>query len=272
MFRYRLIGRKRATSTMHTYANTLTMRWERSNQLFQQAASVREQLRISIKLGRQWQEYKSIFTGQLSMGKFLAVQNPFPENHPPMVGHMLGCSFRMDRCKYMFASAVLPSNQGIDGDQLAIAWPDSVQQMERRCFARAAIDSDMHIPVKIWPAALALTCPCPNDPPLAQANLLDISAGGALMKLPLDNIAFDLDAALLIEIALPTPYQSVYLEACVRRRAELSDEQQVLYGLQFIGLQQTPVGYQTLQQLARFTMHMQELARTAAAATATATV
>ncbi len=267
MFQCRLIGEKRATNIMHTYAHTLNMRWDRSNQLFEHAASVREQLRISIKLGRQWQEYQSRFTGPLSMGKFLAVQNPFPENHPPIVGHMLGCSFRMERCKYMFASAVLPSDLGIDADQLAIAWPNSVQQMERRCFARAAIDSDMRIPAKIWPAAIALTCPCPNDPPLAEAKLLDISAGGALISLPQDSIAFDLDAALLIEIVLPEPFQSVYLEACVRRRADLTDTQRVLYGLQFIGLQHTTIGCQTLEQLARFTMHMQGLAHAAASMT-----
>jgi len=235
--------------------NSLDVSWEKSNQILCEAASACLELQVTVKLARQWQNRSTRFTRRFEAGRHLVVRNPFPADCPIKPGQLLGCSFRKGQRKFMFTSAVLACEQ-LEAPELTIAWPDNLQQMQRRFFARAAVPPDMHIPVKIWPAVIALTCACPDDPPLATARLVDISAGGGLIKMPKDSYQLDLDMALLIEMQLPDSDQPVCVEACVRRKADVLTEGRVIYGLQFVGLDQTPAGRQTLQRLGRFALKL----------------
>jgi c-di-GMP-binding flagellar brake protein YcgR len=177
-------------------------------------------------------------------------------------GQLLPCSFRKGHRKYLFVSAIIDSTRlDLDGrseEAYILAWPEGIQQVQRRLYFRAAIPNEMALAVKIWPSTPAMDVTPPAAPPIEAGQLIDISAGGAQVELKsTDNLV--LDRSYLCEIEMPKPEHSVLVQAQARRVQVVPGANQCRFGMQFVSLDHSPRGQETLLKLARFTNYLRSL-------------
>jgi c-di-GMP-binding flagellar brake protein YcgR len=178
-----------------------------------------------------------------------------------LTGQLLPCSFRRGHRKYLFVSAILDQTTVvIDGQQqeaFVLSWPEGVQQVQRRLYFRASVPNEMKLAARIWNSVAAIDT-APAGSPLCLGRILDISAGGTQVQLPSPE-ALTIDKSYLMEIELPKPEQPVLVLAQVRRIDAIPGSNEYRYGLQFLSLDHTPRGQETLLRLARFTNYLRSL-------------
>lgn len=240
----------------------INLPWEQSNDILLWAIQERAHLRVTVRMGRDWSEMPSEFLAGDTL-KTLCIKQ-FATPWPPRVlaGQLLPCSFRRGHRKYLFVSAVMDETQ-VERDGLAekayvLAWPEGVQQVQRRLYFRAAIPAEMNLVARIWPSVAAIDTVPKGQPPLQVGKLIDISAGGCQVELPTPE-ALVLDKSYLLEIQMPRPEPPVLIQAQARRVQALAYSDQYRYGLQFLSLDHSPRGQDTLLRLARFTNYLRTL-------------
>jgi len=198
-----------------------------------------------------------------SLLKMLVVQKfPAPWTDKMLRGQLLPCSFRKGHRKYLFVSAILDSTritvEGRPEEAFLLTWPEGIQQVQRRLYFRAAIPPEMALTVKIWPSQPAMDINPPTSPPLDFGHLIDISAGGAQVELDSpDNLV--LDKSYLCEIEMPKPERSVLVQVQARRVQAIPTTNHYRFGMQFVSLDHSPKGQETLLRLARFTNYLRSL-------------
>ncbi|MFA5863453.1 MAG: PilZ domain-containing protein [Phycisphaerae bacterium] len=244
---------------MSMYAINLS--WEQSNEILEWAIGDKTPLRATVRMARDWTEMPSEFLGGTPLKNLMVRKFPSPWTDKMLAGQLLPCSFRKGHRKYLFVSAVIDSANRNIGDKTEetyiLSWPDGVQQVQRRLYFRAAVPEEMGLLVQIWPSVAAIDC-TPSDPPIHSGRLIDISAGGTQVEL-VSSDALVMDQSYLMEIDLPQPEQPVLVQAQARRVQAISDTNQYRYGLQFLSLDHSPRGQDTLLRLARFTNYLRSL-------------
>jgi len=240
----------------------INLPWEQSNDLLLWAIQEKAHLRVTVRMGREWMEMPSEFlTGELlktlTVRKF---QAPWTERM--LAGQLLPCSFRKGHRKYLFVSAVLECVETKVNDQteeaFVLAWPEGIQQVQRRLYFRAAIPSDMNLNVRIWHSVPAIDAVAPATPPLANGRLVDISAGGAQIEMDSPE-ALTLDKSYLLEIEMPKPENPILVQVQARRVQAVGFTDMYRFGVQFLSLDHSPKGQETLLRLARFTNYLRSL-------------
>jgi c-di-GMP-binding flagellar brake protein YcgR len=241
----------------------INLPWEQSNDILQWAIDDHAHLRITVRLAKDWTEMPSEVLGGKLLKTLIVRRFPAPWTQKMISGQLLPCSFRKGHRKYLFVSALLDEAEiELDGQKeqaYVLAWPEGVQQVQRRLYFRAAVPSDMNLFVRIWPSVAALDNNAPaNSPPLQMGRLIDISAGGCQVELGAPD-ALTLDKSYLLEIELPKPEPPILIQAQARRVQTLTFTSLYRYGLQFLSLDHSPRGQETLLRLARFTNYLRTL-------------
>jgi c-di-GMP-binding flagellar brake protein YcgR len=239
----------------------INLPWEQSNDILLWAIQERAHLRVTVRMGREWMEMPSEFiSGELL--KTLTVRKFQTEwTEKMLAGQLLPCSFRKGHRKYLFVSAVLECCEvEIDGQKeeaYVLAWPEGIQQVQRRLYFRAAVPTEMDLKVRIWPSVAAIDS-APSESPLVTGQLVDISAGGAQVEIDSPD-ALTLDRSYLGEIEMPKPEPPVLVQIQTRRVQAVASTNEYRYGLQFLSLDHSPKGQETLLRLARFTNYLRGL-------------
>ncbi len=240
----------------------INLPWEQSNDTLMWAIGEKNHLRITVRLAREWMELPSQFMGGELLKTLVVQKFPAPWTDKMLQGQLLPCSFRKGHRKYLFVSAVLDSiRTDIDGrpeEAYILAWPEGIQQVQRRLYFRAAIPTEMSLAVKIWPSLPAMDITPPANPPLEAGQLIDISAGGAQVELKSSD-RLVLDRSYLCEIDMPKPEHPVLVQAQARRVQAVPWSNQYRFGMQFVSLDHSPRGQETLLRLARFTNYLRSL-------------
>lgn len=238
----------------------INMPWEQTNELLAWATETNAHLRITVRLAREWTDVGSQFLSSDPLHSLTIRKFPTPWTDRMLTGQLLPCSFRRGHRKFLFVSAILDQatvrTNGADEDAYVLTWPEGLQQVQRRFYYRAAVPDDMNLPVRIWPAVAAIG-KAPTDPPIIEGHLLDISAGGALVDMP-PNDVLELDRSYLVQIVLTQPEEPVLVLSQVRR-IQPAEERRCSYSLQFLSLDQSPRGRETLMRLARFANYLRNL-------------
>lgn len=167
-------------------------------------------------------------------------------------GLNLGLSLRGGHKKYVFASTIVACEPA----GLQLAWPDDVQQMQRRCYQRVEWFGEQPLEVEFWAGGLART-PGSSDHEPWVGSLLDVSAGGMRVLWPADQ-PFPLPIGSLVGCRFsPEPNRSaVILEALCRHRETMPDGRTAA-GFQFVGLECSEEGRARLRHLARVVSRLQ---------------
>lgn len=239
----------------------LNVPWGQANETLDWAIHNRSQLRITVRFARQWTEAASDFVGGDPLHTIIVRRFSMPWTDRMLVGQLLPCSFRRGHKKYLFVSGVVGQTQvELDGQQwdaYVLAWPEGLQQVQRRFYYRAAIPDDLDLAVRFWRAVPAIDRR-PTEPPLTEGNLVDISVGGAQIKVA-DAEPLDLDSSYLIEIEMPKPEAPVLVLGQARRLDPDETDHLIHCGMQFLSLDQSPRGRETLAMLARFSTYLRNL-------------
>ncbi len=240
----------------------INLAWEQSNEILKWAIEERVHLRITIRLAREWTEAPSAFLGGEELRTLYIKKFPLPWlDSKILVGQLLPCSFRQGNKKLLFVSAILEERKveidGIEQDVYVLAWPEGLQQVQRRFYYRAAIPADMHLSVSIW-EPVAEIGKKPETQPIETGKLIDISVGGAQVELKsADKVK--LDKSYLLEVELPSPEEPILVQGQVKRIESLPGKIGYRYGIQFLALTLSPKGQESMEKLARFTNYIRSL-------------
>jgi c-di-GMP-binding flagellar brake protein YcgR len=239
----------------------INLSWEQTNDILLWAVESKTHMRITVRLAREWNEVPSEFICGELLKTLTVTKFPTPWTDKMLTGQLLPCSFRRGHRKYLFVSAILDQTSVIiDGqprEAYVLSWPEGVQQVQRRLYFRASVPQEMKLTAKIWNSVAAIDS-APAESPLCIGRILDISAGGTQVQLPSPD-ALTIDKSYLMEIELPKPEQPVLVLAQVRRIDAIAGSGEYRYGIQFLSLDHTPRGQETLLRLARFTNYLRSL-------------
>lgn len=244
------------------YAINLT--WEQSNEILKQAVENRLQLRVTIRLAREWMEVPSEFVAYEELKKIYVKKFPILEvDSKVLTGQLLPCSFRYNNRKLLFVSAILSEQtitgpSGVEEEVYALSWPENLQQVQRRFYYRAAVPADMDLKVRVW-EPVAEVIGRPSSSPIETAKLIDISVGGAQIEVKSPD-KLQIDRSYLFEVELPAPEKPLLIQGQVRRLESLPGRRGYRYGIQFLALNLSPAGRQAMERLARFTNYLRNIA------------
>jgi c-di-GMP-binding flagellar brake protein YcgR len=239
----------------------INLPWEQSNDTLLWAIQEKAHLRTTVRLAREWTEMPSEFLGGELLKTLVIRKFPSPWTERMLAGQLLPCSFRKGQRKYLFVSAIIDcvkvKADDKEEDAYVLAWPEGLQQVQRRLYFRAAVPPEMKLTVNIWHSSPAIAN-IPSEPPIDTGRLVDLSAGGTQVELNTAG-ALAMDKSYLLEIELPKPEQSILVQAQARRVQAIPSNNTYRFGLQFLSLDHSPRGQETLLRLARFTNYLRSL-------------
>lgn len=167
-------------------------------------------------------------------------------------GERVGLSFRRGHKKCMCASVVLGVAQGAEGsaeaDRVILRWPDAMQELQRRVYYRATPSRRVH--VRYWNGGVARRADAESaDSGIGFGTLLDLSAGGMRIRVQDRPGEFVEGDAFGCAFAPKPRAETVVLDG-VFRHLQHEEDGSWSIGLQFVGLETSERGRQTLADLA----------------------
>jgi PilZ domain len=186
------------------------------------------------------------------------------------VGQPVGVSFKYEYGKFVFDTSVvgLEPSRGPDGHRegggtIILAAPDKIEVVQRRSYFRVSVPESLKVQVLLWhrsgkrqernriqESAEQMRSCC-------QGRLVDISAGGAQVVVPLQNAdplvvhgtGFKKGQFVGMRFT-PLPYETpLVLSAQIRNILPTADGQNAALGLQIVGLEASPEGREVLTRL-----------------------
>lgn len=208
-----------------------------------------------------WKPFKSRFLyGDAVVGRLLvAPPSNAPGAEPSKLrpGERVGVTFRRGHKKCMFATIVLAqeSLELAEGDTAAecveLQWPEALQELQRRVYYRATpVGRRVH--VRFWPGGVSGRAEAEKtDRGILSGVLQDLSAGG--MRILTTDVSADTFAegdAIGCAFA-PRPRADALVLDAIFRHLRPEDEGTCSVGVQFVGLETSERGRNTLADLAR---------------------
>ncbi|MBI4719583.1 MAG: PilZ domain-containing protein [Planctomycetes bacterium] len=223
---------------------------EQREQIIAHAIAKKLHVVLTHRQGSGWRTFPSQFTAASPQQSLVAAVVLSGETVPelPRSGETLGATFRMGHKKCMFSCTVREVHHDGQGLRFTLAWPDHMQQLQRRVFERVAPPPGAVIAVRFWHARQATT-ESEGGRQVRHGQLEDLSAGGMRIKVA---EAVDLEPGDTYEcvFAPRSGAPALVLEAVLRHR-EAAERGRASLGFHFIGLETTAEGRRLLDRLAR---------------------
>lgn len=229
-------------SAMHTVAD------EHRDKIFATVAENSAYAVISYHGKAGWRSYKCRFRSVLMGGdeiSLLAEDMPADDQGTPKPGEVLGVSFRMGHKKCMF-SAVLLGVERPGGTIVRLRCTGQLHQLQRRVYQRAFPPRDVVVPVRFW-HVVATETPAGGVQDTRHGQLENISAGG--MRIQTRTFQEQAVESTHRCILTPRPGAPTLIVDAVLRHYDLVANQRASLGFQFVGLESTSEGRQTLQSI-----------------------
>ncbi len=239
----------------------INLSWEKSNDLLQWAADEQAELRITVRLAREWTEVPSRFYESELLRSLTVQKFPLPFVDKLLTGQLLPCSFRKGNAKLLFVSAIIDQKtiltKGREEEAFVLAWPEGLQQIQRRMYHRASVPNDMSLEAKFWDP-VPFVDKTPDEAPIETGRIVDISVGGAQIEVPSQDKLI-LNHPYLMQIELPEPEEPVLVQGQVRRMEAVQGDSMFRFGMQFMSLGHTPKEQQTMTRIADFANYLRSI-------------
>jgi len=241
---------------------------DRRSGLLHESARRGTQVVVSHHDARGWQILRSRFVACDPDGRRLILSPLMPEKGSTPAelapGSMLGVTFRHGHKKCMFSTALqrLADHDGGDGltrSAVWVGWPDHVQQLQRRVYYRVPPPpgTTIHVRIRVQPGpppgqALDRSAdPSADRAPdrALQGVVENFSAGGMRVQTTSPGRLAE-GAAVVVSFALRNERPVFELDAVCRHSSETGPGPTAV-GLQFVGLEASEKGRETLIALAR---------------------
>ncbi len=221
--------------------------------LLDEAVEKRLFAKITDKDDGRWEMYRSSFLG--TQGNRLVLTQPTGE-HPQQAvelaqGQNIAISFKKGYNKCLFITRVVGHGlyevePGIKMPTITILRPDCIEKLRRRAFNRVDAPDSMQIAVTMRPMDTS------------QANtectalLKNLSAGGMAVEMPqADAQSLLADQQFVLEFVPLMDQGSLQVPARLRHITDVPDSDRSSLGFQFIGLDASSEGRNTLRRLGR---------------------
>ncbi len=175
----------------------------------------------------------------------------------------VGLNFKHAYGKFVFDTTVVglePSSDPDAGGTIVLAVPERIGVIQRRSYFRVNVPSSLKVHVVLWHRT-GRRAPQDATHTYYEARLADISAGGALVAVPLKRgVGEESGAASESDFRkgqfmgvrfTPLPYETpLMFDAQIRSVLPTADRTSLCLGLQIVGLEASAEGRQTLSRLA----------------------
>lgn len=167
----------------------------------------------------------------------------------------IGLSFKLKHYKHICAATVagaseITTDDGSKSTVLSLCLPTQMQRVQRRVFSRVNVPANRIVRASFWVGGLDAE-PTQASPqmPVWNGQVANISAGGAQVRCPKEiTEALDFGETVGMHISFGLAQETVSTDAQYRH-LEPSPDQEALIGFQFVGLEQTPKGQESLSQI-----------------------
>jgi len=234
----------------------------RRDAIIAEAADRRTPVVLTRHDGSGWRTYKSRFVGCSEVDRQLYVEQPAAAEAEPgpslVCGELVGVAFRRGHKKCLFNTVVrtMPAPQPgspIPAGALAVGWPDDMQELQRRVYQRACPPPDRPIKVRFRSAGSH------SSGDRDRVGIMDnLSAGGMRVRCA-DDGGFQTGDDLKVAFALGRRGPEFVLEATFRH-CEPRPDGSCSLGFQFVGLETSRQGQETLVRLSRMVTDFQRAA------------
>jgi c-di-GMP-binding flagellar brake protein YcgR len=173
------------------------------------------------------------------------------EDVAPVIGQLIGVTFRSGHRKFAFESELIaraPARDG-GGEMLTLNQPQEIQVWQRRLYNRTRVPDDVTIPINV---TLQETAGAARDWSVPRRGiLLDLSAGGMSLALSADRgRRWRCGDMMTCLVALEPAREPREVTGCLRH-VEQAEHGRLRLGVQFVGLETSPAGQETLRQISR---------------------
>lgn len=162
----------------------------------------------------------------------------------------VGICFQYEHSRYIFESPVSVPPGFVQPCELILEMPDKIEIMPRRVYERQAIPNGMKVRALFWHRGFQNASEQSPDEDYWQGKLENLSAGGAMIRVEPDHRDFFSMGQLVGVQFTPMSYQKpLLLEGHVRHLQSPPGEDALLVGVEFLGLEASPEGRETLHRL-----------------------
>ena len=162
----------------------------------------------------------------------------------------VGICLRQDHHNYIFESSITDPPTPESPEELTIDLPDKIEKMQRRAYDRQPIPADMNVRALFWHRGYLNNANQTPREDYWQGKLENLSAGGTMIRVGQDHRKFFSKDQLVGVQFTPMSYQKpLLLEGCVRHLDTPPTEESLLVGVEFLGLEASPEGRDTLHRL-----------------------
>ena len=228
--------------------------------------AIRRQVPVSLtyRVGRTWVNCHSKILKQADDKLWL--EQPASDSHPEIKrGLPVGLSFKIKHHKHIFNTVVAAAGQFRFDElpavrALCIPCPREMQRVQRRAYNRVEVPRNRSVLATFWRSGL-------GHPPENARNacltwegwVTNISAGGFQVRTASQGgPSLEEGDVAGVRIDFGQGYEPVLAEAQLRHQST-DDRGVTMVGFQFIGLNETAAGRQTLRQIGRIVCEFQRL-------------
>jgi hypothetical protein len=204
--------------------------------------------------------------GKLFVEGYHATGKPHPINI--RIDQPVGMNFKHSYGKFVFDTVVVglePSSDPEAGGTIVLGVPERIGVIQRRSYFRVNVPPVLKVNVVLWHRT-GKRMPTEKTHAYYEARLMDISAGGAQVIVPLRS-GSDAQAGAAGEADFhkgqfmgvrftPMPYETpLMFNAQIRNVLPLADRTGLCIGLQIVGLEASEEGREVLGRLAKVVEH-----------------
>lgn len=162
----------------------------------------------------------------------------------------VGMSFQLEFQKYIFDCTVASTPTTPSSCQICLTLPDRIEKMPRRAYQRQPVPASLNVNVLFWHRGYADDSSETPEENYWQGKLLNLSAGGAGVVIPLE-LAQNFRPCQLVGLQFtPMSYQKpVLLEGQLVHIQPDPDKDLLQLGIEFLGLEVTDDGRNILHRL-----------------------
>ena len=206
---------------------------------------------------------KELTEGRLHVEGCRSTGKPHPINI--RIEQPVGMNFKHAYGKFVFDTTVVdlgPSSDPDSGGTIVLAVPDRVGVVQRRSYFRVNVPKSLKVNVVLWHRTGRRSKKKEQGRTYFEGRLMDISAGGAQVTVPLKHAVGDQSGAagesdfrkgqFMGLRFTPMPYEMpIMFSAQIRNVLPTADRTSLCLGLQIVGLEASEEGREVLSRLAK---------------------
>ena len=228
-----------------------------------EATAARARVTLHVRTGTGSMLCRSRFAGDNRQDGGITVEYPVDlqaDEVAPAIGQLIGVSVWGGTRRFAFESDLIARTPARAGrvETLTLSPPQDIQESQRRLYSRTCVPDEVMIPVNVTPVGLVGAARAGGVP--SRGILLDLSAGGMSMTLPADrNNRWRCGDGMTCLVALEPAREPREVSGCVRH-VDRAAHGHLRLGIEFVGLESSPAGQETLRQITRASCRLRRAA------------